>query len=309
VDGQRQYPADPDRWYAEHPEEDLGRVPGQRSSEAGLYNEDAARYPYVEAPYTEAPPYAEPGYPEQQPQYPQSGYPEQAYPDAGYGEPTYAAGADTSRRRPAVRPRRVGKRSGLEMPEADATDASPQDQGDPEAADGSARYRAERIDRQALRRDAPPDLRGAEPQSPAGGPLGVGGQLAAPMPPVPQQTGTTYGTLQGPTQSMPAAPPAAVYLSRRPGVAALLALVAIVIELILFRMLLSGESAHTVIASDVLGASFGMAGVPMVALGVYGLSVGAASASGPNAARAWLRTPLAYLPVGLLLIIAAALAA
>jgi hypothetical protein len=44
-------------------------------------------------------------------------------------------------------------------------------------------------------------------------------------------------------------------------------------------------------------------------LGLYGLATGAATAAGPQSGRAWLRTPLAYLPVGLILIIAAGLAA
>jgi hypothetical protein len=47
----------------------------------------------------------------------------------------------------------------------------------------------------------------------------------------------------------------------------------------------------------------------MVIIGLNGLATGAATASGPQTGRAWLRTPLAYLPVGLILIIAAGLAA
>jgi hypothetical protein len=50
-----------------------------------------------------------------------------------------------------------------------------------------------------------------------------------------------------------------------------------------------------------------MTGTPIVAMGFYGLMTGAAAA-GPTPGRAWLRTPLAYLPIGLALLVAAGLA-
>jgi hypothetical protein len=59
----------------------------------------------------------------------------------------------------------------------------------------------------------------------------------------------------------------------------------------------------------VLGGIFAMCGTPLVTMGLYGLMTGAATAGGPHPGRAWLRTPLAYLPVGLALLIAAGLAA
>jgi hypothetical protein len=43
-------------------------------------------------------------------------------------------------------------------------------------------------------------------------------------------------------------------------------------------------------------------------MGLYGLMTGTATA-GPSPERAWLRTPLAFLPIGLALLIAAGLAA
>jgi hypothetical protein len=57
----------------------------------------------------------------------------------------------------------------------------------------------------------------------------------------------------------------------------------------------------------VLGGLFAMTGTPIVAMGFYGLMTGAAAA-GPTPGRAWLRTPLAYLPIGLALLVAAGLA-
>jgi hypothetical protein len=100
-----------------------------------------------------------------------------------------------------------------------------------------------------------------------------------------------------------------VYRSRRVGAAGILGALAVVVELLLVRVLLSGEFASTVVPGAVLGGLFAMTGVPLVAMGLYGLMTGAAAAAGATPARAWLRTPLAYLPVGLALLVAAGLAA
>jgi hypothetical protein len=84
---------------------------------------------------------------------------------------------------------------------------------------------------------------------------------------------------------------------------------AVVAELLLVPVLVAGEFAHPVIAGAVLGALFAMVGIPLTAVGLYALVTGPSAASGPNAVGAWLRTPLAYLPVGLVLLVAAGLAA
>ena len=101
----------------------------------------------------------------------------------------------------------------------------------------------------------------------------------------------------------------AIYRTRRVGVAALLGAVAVLAELLLVRVLLTGEFAHTVQPNGVLAGIFAMCGVPLVTIGLYGLMTGAATAGGPTPGRAWLRTPLAYLPMGLALLVAAGLAA
>jgi hypothetical protein len=101
----------------------------------------------------------------------------------------------------------------------------------------------------------------------------------------------------------------AIYRTRRLGVATVLTIVALVAEVLMVRVLLTGAFAHTVQANAVLGGIFAMCGTPLVTMGLYGLMTGAALAAGPHPGRAWLRTPLAYLPVGLALLIAAGLAA
>jgi hypothetical protein len=49
--------------------------------------------------------------------------------------------------------------------------------------------------------------------------------------------------------------------------------------------------------------------LPLLAVGLYAVATGAVRAAGPNSAQAWLRPPVAYLSVALVLFIAAGLAA
>jgi hypothetical protein len=338
VDGQRQYPAEPDRWYGE-PDEELGRVPGQRPGDSGRGGDparyaEADRYPDDQGRYAygEGPQYADPGYPDQG--YPPAAPAEPGYADPRFADPTYddaavyQGGPEASPRRLPVR-RRTGKRSGLDMPGQDIT--ADTRLPEPEPADEPRGYRAERLDRQALRRPTDggqPDMRGVDPREPGADPFGpdqvravepqsppAGLQSAGTLHGRPQNPGsqqsvpemTSYAPLQAPTQSIQAPP--AVYLSRRPGLATLLGTVAVIVELFLARVLVTAEFSHIVITNGVLGSVFAMAGTPLVAVGLYALAIGAAAAAGPNPGRAWLRTPLAYLPVGLILLFAAAIAA
>jgi hypothetical protein len=104
-----------------------------------------------------------------------------------------------------------------------------------------------------------------------------------------------------------AEPTGSVYRGRRPGLAALLIVATVVFELPVLRIFAASALADKVNASGTIASVFMIVGLPMFALGLYGLIGGAAAAAqGP---RAWLRAPLAYLPVGLLLFLAAALAA
>jgi hypothetical protein len=98
-----------------------------------------------------------------------------------------------------------------------------------------------------------------------------------------------------------------VYRPRRIGIAAIIAIVTAVAEILLLRVLLVAEFGSKGTPGGVLAGLFALAGVPLVAMGLHGLATGAASA-GPSAGRLWLKVPLAYLPIGLVLVIAAGLA-
>jgi hypothetical protein len=114
--------------------------------------------------------------------------------------------------------------------------------------------------------------------------------------------------LRRPTKAAPA-PTQTVYKARRAGAFGLVMTLAVVAELLLVRVLVAGELGHPVVAGAVLGALFAMVGIPLTAIGLYALITGPSATAGPNVVYAWLRTPLAYLPVGLVLLVAAGLAA
>jgi hypothetical protein len=111
-----------------------------------------------------------------------------------------------------------------------------------------------------------------------------------------------------PVEPAHGAPTPTVYKARRAGVFGLLAVVAMVAELLLVRVLVTGEFGRVVSPGAVLGALFAMVGIPFLVIGLHALITAPSAASGPNAALAWLRAPLAYLPIGLVLLIAAGLA-
>jgi hypothetical protein len=271
-------------------------VDGQRWYDEGPYGDDSNRYgaldggryaqPEEFSPYADQPP----------------AYNEQA--------------SNAPMRRSRGPQQRRGKRSGLVIPDVPGYDDAgttyegavfdAPDQGGydaPDLDDDPVRLTA--LDRQELRE------RSRERGVPSG----------PPAPPPPAGHGTVFHApttaIQAPAIQAPAiqaqaaqVAPAATYRSRRPGVAALLAFGGVVAELILIKVLLANLFDSTSAAiSGTIGALFAIAGVPMVIIGLYGLATGAATASGPQTGRAWLRTPLAYLPVGLILIIAAGLAA
>jgi hypothetical protein len=146
----------------------------------------------------------------------------------------------------------------------------------------------------------------------ADGPVGPrSGQPLPPLPPVPEDPAgyptealdrealrRTMGGLQRLGDG--------VYRSRRPALAAVLAVLTVVFEIPAIRVLLTAFS-HISINGTVAG-TFLVLALPMFSLGLYALAGGAAAAPGQGV-RAWLRTPLAYLPLALILFVAAAVAA
>ena len=184
--------------------------------------------------------------------------------------------------------------------------------------------RSEAIDRSALQRpvsgaptqptlpapaSAPPGPGGlgGGPGGLGGGPGGLGGGPGG-MPGGPGGAPNSFSAPTTLTAAIPAPsaePGGAVYRSKRPGLATALVVLTIVFELPVLRLFFTAATAGKIEAAGTLASIFMLLGLPMFALGLYGL-IGGAAAAGPGG-RAWLRTPLAYLPVALLLFIAAAL--
>jgi len=100
-----------------------------------------------------------------------------------------------------------------------------------------------------------------------------------------------------------------VYRSRRPAAAVLLGVPAAVLEVPALLMLADAAFSDPVLPSGVVAGACVALALPLLALGLYAVATGAVRAAGPNSAQAWLRPPVAYLSVGLVLLIAAGLAA
>jgi hypothetical protein len=113
---------------------------------------------------------------------------------------------------------------------------------------------------------------------------------------------------QAPRRYPDPAPVATVYRARRPGLAALLILVGLVLGVLFLRILAVAFFGPRFSAANVIAGSFALSSVPLLVVGGYGLVTGAAHGAEQYGFRLWARPPLAYLLVGLIMAAAAAIA-
>jgi hypothetical protein len=89
----------------------------------------------------------------------------------------------------------------------------------------------------------------------------------------------------------------------------LLAIGVILAELPVVGLLVSSAIGSPPSASGIVSSVLLLLGLPLGAVGLHGLTGDAARAAGLSAFDAWLRPPVAYLTVALVLVLAAGLAA
>lgn len=111
-----------------------------------------------------------------------------------------------------------------------------------------------------------------------------------------------------PTAAVPpvanfAPPPETVYPSRRPASAIMIVIVAVLLMIPTVLLLVRVTFADDPTVRGIVPAVLLTLGLPLTAIGLHALA-----ASGRSGREAWLRPPLAYLPVGLFLLLAAGLA-
>lgn len=95
----------------------------------------------------------------------------------------------------------------------------------------------------------------------------------------------------------------------RPLAGALIWTLTAALALPVLRILVDSAVGPQLSVTGVISSVLLLLGLPIGAIGFYGLANGAARVFGPPPHLAWLRPPVAYIPVALLLFIAAGLAA
>jgi hypothetical protein len=119
------------------------------------------------------------------------------------------------------------------------------------------------------------------------------------------------GPLGAPTAAVHTVPPPrqpagpSVYRSRNPVVLVTLIVLTVLFEIPALRLLASATLADHVPANGVVAGTFLVLGIPVFAYGLYGTLGGGPV---PEKLSAWLKQPLIYVPLGVLLFLLAALA-
>jgi hypothetical protein len=151
------------------------------------------------------------------------------------------------------------------------------------------------------------------PLAPPMGAPGPGQPGPPPIPPIPEPPRQYAEPIdraalrRGP---VPAAPVGeGVYRTRRPLAAILFAVAVGIFEIPALRLLISGAFADRVSTTAVVAGTFLVIGIPAFGMGLYSLVTGAGRPTVQSVGPVWLRPPVAYLVVGLVLFVAAALAA
>jgi hypothetical protein len=121
--------------------------------------------------------------------------------------------------------------------------------------------------------------------------------------------GTAPSGYHEPTSLVPPVPAPdrsreAVYGARRPVSAVIVAFVTVVLMVPVIRLLIQATFADHAVAASIVPAVLLMLGLPLTGVGLYAL----AGNGRPQNRDTWLRPPVVYLPTGLILIFAAALA-
>jgi hypothetical protein len=102
--------------------------------------------------------------------------------------------------------------------------------------------------------------------------------------------------------------PTNIYRARRPAVAIMLVIPAVAVGLLLIRALAISAFGDPFLIGGVIASACALASLPLLVAGLYGLVTGAAHGAEQFGFKVWARPPLAYLLVGVALVLAAGLA-
>jgi hypothetical protein len=148
-----------------------------------------------------------------------------------------------------------------------------------------------------------PAVRPTSSPSTGGPPPATYGSSAALAPDGPAASLQQPTTAVPPVGRFPDKPADRVYRTRRPLSAVVVAVVMALLMLPTLMLLADATFGGDPLARNIVPAVLLTLGLPLTGVGLYALAAG-----GPAGREVWLRPPIAYLPVGLVLLLAAGLA-